>query len=296
MTVDESLVRAALEKILASPTFATAGRHNRLLRYLVDRTLAGEGDQLKEYVLGVDVFDRADSFDPRIDSIVRVEVRRLRSRLEDYYREHGRTDPLTITIPRGSYVPVFESRTAGPTSVPILESSSSTPGPGRAYSPAVIIAAALSVVIVLFAVGVVVNNDRLPAQASSGVGVAVLPFEHYSSAEQDRLFVSRLTDALTAELARVGTLSVASRTSASRYANGAHPLVEIAKALNVDLVIEGSVDAAADPAHLILRLVDGKLDRKVWVGEYDVPRGDVAAHARKIAIDAAAAATTYVNR
>ena len=74
-------IREALERVLASGTFAGAGRHSRLLRYLVDRTLAGEGDQLKEYVLGVDVFDRTQLYDPRLDSIVRVEARRLRARL-----------------------------------------------------------------------------------------------------------------------------------------------------------------------------------------------------------------------
>ena len=82
--VTEAEVRAELDRIFASKGFGGAGRLSRLLRYVVDRTLAGESDQLKEYVVGVEVFDRDASYDPRLDSIVRVEAGRLRSRLDEF--------------------------------------------------------------------------------------------------------------------------------------------------------------------------------------------------------------------
>lgn len=82
-------ITAELDRILASKGFANAGRLSRLLRYVVERTLAGEADQLKEYAVGVEVFDRDDKYDPRLDSIVRVEAGRLRSRLEEYYNGEG---------------------------------------------------------------------------------------------------------------------------------------------------------------------------------------------------------------
>ena len=81
------------------------------LRYVVGRTLAGEGDQIKEYVIGVAVFGRGDDYDPRLDSIVRVEARRLRTKLDEYYAADGRDDTIVIAIPRGSYSPTFEKRT-----------------------------------------------------------------------------------------------------------------------------------------------------------------------------------------
>ena len=105
-------VRAQLERLLAAPAFAS-GRHPRFLRYVVDRTLAGEADQLKEYVLGMEVFDRSDGYDPRLDSIVRVEARRLRAKLGEYYAGAGADDPVVIEIPRGSYAPVFSTEDAG---------------------------------------------------------------------------------------------------------------------------------------------------------------------------------------
>src|SRR5262245_26455113 len=103
-------IRLQVDRITASAVFAGSDRMSRLLRYLVDRTLAGEADQLKEYVLGVEVFDRDQRYDPRIDSIVRVEARRLRSKLEEYYGGAGAADPIGIAIPKGSYVPVFDAR------------------------------------------------------------------------------------------------------------------------------------------------------------------------------------------
>src|SRR5712671_1078140 len=74
-----------LQRILASKEFASSARMSRFLRFAVERALSGQSEQLKEYVLGVEVFDRKESYDPRVDPIVRVEARRLRSKLESYY-------------------------------------------------------------------------------------------------------------------------------------------------------------------------------------------------------------------
>jgi TolB-like protein len=288
MTPDATAIHAQLERILSSATFSTAGRHSRLLRYLVERTLAGEGDQLKEYVLGTEVFDRPDSYDPRIDSIVRVEVRRLRTRLEEYYRAEGVRDPVRIGIPRGGYVPLF-TPSPPPADRGTAQSIRSDDTPRRPYSPVVIIAAALSVAIVMLAAGLVVNTGRTPAEAASGIGIAVLPFEHYSTREQDALLVARLTDVVTAELASLGTVSVASRTSASRYAPGRDSVIEIAKALNVDYVVEASASVTGEHIEVVARLVDGRRDRKVWVGEYAFTADRLRDTARAIARESAAA-------
>ena len=103
-------ITAEVDRILASKGFANAGRLSRLLRYVVEKTLAGEADQLKEYVVGVEVFDRDEKYDPRLDSIVRVEAGRLRSRLDEYYNGEGAASPIRISLPRGGYVAQFEPR------------------------------------------------------------------------------------------------------------------------------------------------------------------------------------------
>lgn len=108
-----------LEKVLASDAFRSAGRSSRLLRFLVEHAVNGQADRLKEYTIGADALERGESFDPRIDSIARVEVSRLRTRLERYYASEGRGDGLIIFLPKGTYVPVFEPRSdAGVSQVP----------------------------------------------------------------------------------------------------------------------------------------------------------------------------------
>ena len=78
------------------------------MKYLVDQTLAGNDDALKGYSIGLDVFDKPEDFDPAIDTIVRVQAGKLRSRLDLYYATDGADDPLRILVPKGSYVPVFQ--------------------------------------------------------------------------------------------------------------------------------------------------------------------------------------------
>src|SRR5580698_6995833 len=95
-------IQAQLTKILASPIFVRSERLCRFLRLTVDRTLAGEADQIKEYLLGREVFDRDERYDPRIDSIVRVEARRLRAKLRQYYEGPGSGDLVEIDLRQGS--------------------------------------------------------------------------------------------------------------------------------------------------------------------------------------------------
>jgi adenylate cyclase len=94
-----------LEKILAHQLFSRSGRMVRFLRLTVERALAGQADELKEYLLGVEVFDRKSSYDPRVDPIVRVEARRLRAKLKAYYEGDGRADAVLIEFVSGGYAP-----------------------------------------------------------------------------------------------------------------------------------------------------------------------------------------------
>src|SRR5215470_85548 len=98
-------VRAQLTRVLGSKVFCHSDRMSRFLRLAVEATLHQEQSELKEYLLGVEVFDRNGDYDPRVDPIVRVEARRLRSKLAQYYETEGRNDPILIALPRGSYVP-----------------------------------------------------------------------------------------------------------------------------------------------------------------------------------------------
>src|ERR1700756_2522302 len=109
-------IRSQLDLILRSRAFIQSHRIRRFLQFVVEESLLGQPHRLKEYLIGLEVFDRREAFDPRVDSIVRVEARRLRYKLEEYYRTEGREDAVRIVLRKGSYVPIFEYRTAGTTS------------------------------------------------------------------------------------------------------------------------------------------------------------------------------------
>lgn len=100
-------IRAELDAILKSGIFSKSDRMRRFLRFVVEQYLACGESRLKEYVIALEVFDRPESFDPRSDSIVRVEARRLRSKLDQYYATDGHESRWRIRIPAGSYVPEF---------------------------------------------------------------------------------------------------------------------------------------------------------------------------------------------
>ena len=110
MTIAGSIVREQLVKILASKHFARTTRLRRLLRFIVEQTLAGRTSELKEYSIAIAVFDKSDTFDPRLDAIVRVQAREMRSRLDAYYRDEGSRDEVIIRCSVGTYVPSFEQR------------------------------------------------------------------------------------------------------------------------------------------------------------------------------------------
>jgi len=108
--ISEEKTREQLERILKSKIFRTVERLKRFVSFIVSETLAGRGDQLKEFVVGIQVFDKDPSFDPRNDPIVRVQARRLRARLERYYSEEGQNDEILIELPKGGYATTFRHR------------------------------------------------------------------------------------------------------------------------------------------------------------------------------------------
>lgn len=110
-------VRTELDQILRSRVFIQSHRIRRFLQFIVEESLLGQPHRLKEYPIGLEVFDRREAFDPRVDSIVRVEARRLRNKLEEYYRFEGRDDHIRILLRKGSYMPVFEHRNLAETGV-----------------------------------------------------------------------------------------------------------------------------------------------------------------------------------
>src|SRR5262252_1282853 len=99
------VVRTQLVRVLNSRHFIGAPSLTRFLTHIVELTLQGRADSLKEYSLGVDVFNRGEAFDPKVDTIVRTQARRLRLKLQEYYADEGHDDPVVIQLAKGRYLP-----------------------------------------------------------------------------------------------------------------------------------------------------------------------------------------------
>jgi predicted ATPase len=108
--LDPEAIKAQVETVLESPGFANAPNLAAFLRHVVECSLEGQSDRLKEYCIGVEVFDRGESFDPSIDTIVRSQARRMRAKLKEYYAGCGLADPVLIEVPKGGYAARFAGR------------------------------------------------------------------------------------------------------------------------------------------------------------------------------------------
>src|SRR3954468_8783256 len=152
-----ALVRAELDRVLASDIFSRSDRLSSFLTFIVERTLAGEGDTLKELTIATELYGKGVEFTPSADPIVRVDARRLRDRLREYYATAPDSDVI-ISVPKGTYTPVFA---AGPSRA----SSVTLPIPGaRVAHPHSWILLALAA-ITIFIVSLVVTR-RIPPDAA----------------------------------------------------------------------------------------------------------------------------------
>jgi len=267
-------VQAQLAKILGSQAFANSERLSRFLRFTVEQTLQGRSDQIKEYLLGLEVFDRNQSYDPRTDPIVRVEAGRLRSKLSEYYDNEGRNDSLLIQYRKGSYVPAFQKRDLPRPGIV----DDSLPGVlGRRKFAILLATLTLAGSIILWFTHR--SQSGLSSQEATKTAtpihsIAVLPFESLSDDRQEEHFADGITEALIVELSKVKELQVVSRISVMRYKGTHTPLSEIVHDLNVEVVMAGSVTFSGKRVRVIAHLINAKADRKLLAETYERDLGD----------------------
>jgi adenylate cyclase len=226
-------IQAALARIVESRGFAGAERMRRFIRFIVEKTLSGNTDALKEYPIGVEVFDRGTSFDPQTDTIVRVEAARLRRKLEEFYADAGKRDPILIRVQRGCYKPVIEWREIQPAVAP-------TPG------------------------------DRHPESVDApAASVAVLPFLDLSPRKTHEHLCDGFSEELTNALSAVPTLKVAARTSAFRFKGKSDDIPAIGGTLGVLYVVEGSIRTSQDRLRITVQLVRAADGYYIWSRQFD---------------------------
>ena len=271
-------VRAALERVVSSEGFASAGRLPSFLKHLVELALAGETARLKESVLGIEFFGRDSSFDPRLDSVVRVEARRLRARLEEYYAGPGARDPVRIRLPKGAYVPVFETVPPGP--LPSAGAASEerpkpplTPMP-RGWKLA-------GILVLLAAIGIALgwwqSQSMRRLREAPVATIAVLPFENVGGDPADEYFCEGLTEEIVNRLARTPGLRVIARSLTAQYRGKPPSLDEIAARFQASMLVEGTVRRQGERLRVTARLVAVRNGATLWAESYERTMADVFA-------------------
>ena len=208
----------------------------RFLTFCVKVALEGESAQLNQYRIGLEVFDKPESFDPAVDPIVRVEAGRLRQKLQLYYSSEGVADEVRIRLAKRGYAAQFE-RAAAEAVAAITEQPA-----GSAAATA--------------------------RQPQGPPAVAVLPFTDLSPDHDQEALCDGLTVELINLLSGLGGLRVVSPTSAFQFKGKAVDIREVGRHLNAQAVVEGSLRKYSEEYRVAAQLNDVSDGFVLWAGSY----------------------------
>jgi serine/threonine-protein kinase len=243
--VPATTVREQLARVVTSPGLVASARLCRFLTHIVNRTIDGDPDSLKEFSIAMEVFDRTSDYDPNIDAIVRVEARRLRSKLKAYYEDGpGSSDPVLIGLRPGSYIPIFRWLERGPQEH--KEEAGATIKPRRA-------------------------------------SIAVLPFVNMSPEPEQDYFCDGISEEIINTLTRVSGLNVIARTSAFQFKGVSVDIREVGQRLGADLVIEGSVRKAGIQLRITAQAIHTESGHHLWSETFRRELKDIFAIQEEIA-------------
>jgi TolB-like protein/Tfp pilus assembly protein PilF len=294
-------IRDQLERILSSKTFRTAKREKAFLRYVVEQTIQGRGDGLKEYIIGAEAFDRGLEFDPRRDTIVRTEAWHVRRRLARYYAGEGLADPLQIELPKGGYTPRFvrsrQLEAAEPeipcNTLPAFKEVQITEVPTSVATPAVARLSLRRMVVFVVAAAVLALGSwwlghAPPFTRPVGVdaaAIAVLPFQDLGggSDREGEILSDGITEELIESLARIPRLHVVARSSAFAYKGRSLDIRKAGRELNVRNILDGSIRIANGRVRIIAQLEDTTNGYQLWSQSFDRRFDDVFAVQDEIA-------------
>lgn len=236
-------VREQLARIVASPRFVASARLCRFLTHIVNRTIDGDLASLKEFSIAMEVFDRTSAYDPNVDAIVRVEARRLRAKLKEYYEGPGQSDPVLIGLRPGGYVPIF--RWLDP-----------EPGSQR-------------------------REIDTPVQARASI--AVLPFVNMSPEPEQDYFCDGISEEIINSLTHIAGLKVIARSSVFQFKGTAFDIRDVGRRLDADIVIEGSVRKAGEQLRITAQAIEAQSGYHLWSEVFRRDLKDVFAVQEEIA-------------
>jgi TolB-like protein len=262
---ESEAARRQLERVLESPGFKRNERMSRFLRFLVERHLEGREDELKESVIGIEVFGRRPDYNPKQDAIVRTEAGRLRARLSEYYLTEGKDTPLVIDLPKGGYVPVLR-QTLAPTAAA-----------GTDLTSVAAVRPGLWIAIACFAVAVAVTGWWWIQHENAPIPIAVLPLINLNQDPTNDYFADGLTGEIIRNLSIIDGLAVRSETSSFTFKGKPQKARDAGRQLEVDYILEGSVLRAENRLRINVEFVRVRDDFPLWSEKYDREVTDVFA-------------------
>ncbi len=254
-------IRAELARVLESPAFKATPLRRRMLTFIIEEMLAGRGDEIKGYAIGLNVFERGDSFDPNSDPLVRLEARRLRHDLDSYYVSEGRNDPLRISIPTGRYVPKITHQ-----NVQSGEESNGAARTSRLYWLIGGIVAAIAVAAL--GTWIVLNCGSSDEAALSAPAIVVLPFEVLGNNEKDQFLGAGIASQIVADLNRFPDIRIFVTQNGFTQSSTVSP-IELGKQLGVSYVVAGELRSDLSSVNVAARLIDAKSGEILWTDTYE---------------------------
>ena len=224
----EDLIHAQLQKIFLCPVFAVSDILRRFLSYIIEETLGGRSNTIKEYTIAINVLNKPVSFKPQQDAIVRIHAGRLRRALNYYYKETGITDEIEISVPKGSYVPAFTNK--------FLKTSSPEPDPKPA-------------------------QQEMPADS---ITLAVMPFRTFETDISRQAFTDNLGQQLSAEFGRFPDFSVISYYTTQQFTFRNKDVQEIATHFGAQYIITGNVQFEAKRLRVAVQLTETHSGAQIW--------------------------------
>ena len=279
----DSEIRAQLDRIEASQAFTRSKRMQDFLRYVVEEALAGRGDGLKAVAIGIEVFGRDPSVESDSEALVRVEARRLRQKLQQFYDSEGRDDPIVIELPKGGYLPRFQARAQTTNLTPPASemAAASEKQEPRNLRWAGLVGAFVLLVLVFAAFqpwdtrrshhssteGPVHERTfaRIGEIAPDLPSIAVMPFEDFTEREGLIAPGHGLTDEIISGLTRFSRLLVVAWDTVEHvHAQQLDPDM-----LGVRYLLDGTVREAGGTLRVAAQLTDLTTHKTVWADSFD---------------------------
>ncbi|HEY1871427.1 MAG TPA: hypothetical protein VGG71_10225, partial [Chitinophagaceae bacterium] len=237
-SVKPGLVQKELEKITSSDVFKKSRLLIMFLTFIVEETLGGRGDEIKEYTIGRKALGKPADFNPQIDAAVRIHAGRLRRLLTEYYRTVRAEDNVLIEVPKGSYVPVFSDL--------LVEDASASPIANK--QPA--------------------DKKNYNKTFHRKVTIAVFPFKNHGQDRTEDLFFHDIGEQISIDLARFEHLAVISYYSMRQAGEEKKTVDDLNKMYDIDYVLTGSVRLSDKDVQVNVQLLCTDSSALIWTHSF----------------------------